>query len=159
MAKPEATEKATPKRRREARNRGQVPRSQDIGGAAILLAIVIALHVSFMSSINAAGEAFEVALTHAGSTQELNLHSASLLFVRGGLPYVTLLATVFVAAFAIAITANLLQFGLLFAPQLVAPKFSKLNPLSGFKRLFLSKQTLINLLKQVFKLSIVALLV
>ena len=41
MARPEATEKPTPKRRREARERGQVARSADVGGAAILLAIVL----------------------------------------------------------------------------------------------------------------------
>ena len=50
MATPDQTEKATPPNaRREARERGQVARSQDIGGAAIFLAIVIALHVGFMT--------------------------------------------------------------------------------------------------------------
>ena len=155
MARPEATEKATPKRRREARSRGQVPRSQDIGGSAILLAIILALHASFMSTIESAGQAFQVALTHAGTTEELNLHSASLLLVRSALPYTAILGIVFLAALSIAILANVLQFGFLFAPQLLAPKFSKLNPLSGLKRLFFSKQTLINLAKQLFKLSIV----
>ena len=52
MAKPEQTEKATPKRKREARQRGQVPRSQDIGGSVIFLAIVFALHAGFMSTLD-----------------------------------------------------------------------------------------------------------
>ena len=158
MAKPEATEKATPKRRREARQRGQVARSQDIGGSAILLAIIITLHLSFMSTINAAGQAFQIALNNAGSTEELNLHSASLLLVRSALPYTSILGLVFVSALALAIVANMLQFGFLFAPSLLAPKFSKLNPLSGFQRLFFSKQTLVQLAKQVFKLTIVVII-
>ncbi len=82
MAKPDQTEKATPKRKREARGRGQVARSQDIGGAAIFLAIVIALHIGFMATMDAAAQAFAVALTHAGSREELNLHSVWGLFVR-----------------------------------------------------------------------------
>ena len=49
----------------------------------------------------------------------------------------------------------MLQFGLLFSPQLVAPKFSKLNPLAGFQRIFFSPQTLVQFAKQLLKLTIV----
>jgi flagellar biosynthesis protein FlhB len=64
----------------------------------------------------------------------------------------------FAAALVLAVVANVLQFGLLFSPQLVAPKFSKLNPLAGFKRIFFSPQTLVQLAKQLLKLAIVILI-
>ncbi len=158
MARPDQTEKATPKRKREARERGQVARSQDIGGAAILLAIILALHVSFMTTMDAAAQAFAVALTHAGSRDELNLHSVWGLFVRTLLPYVPILGLAFASAIGIALVANVLQFGLLFAPGLLAPKFSKLNPLAGVKKIFFSPQTLVQLAKQLMKLGIVVLI-
>ena len=52
MAKPEQTEKATPKRREEARKRGQVPRSQDLAGAAIFLACVFVVHAFLKVTVN-----------------------------------------------------------------------------------------------------------
>jgi flagellar biosynthetic protein FlhB len=150
MARPDATEKATPKRKREARQRGQVPRSHDIGGSAIFLAIVISLHVGFMAAIDAGAQAFTVALTHAGSQDELTIRSIA--------PYSPLLAMAFASGVVLAVVANVLQFGLLFSPQLVVPKFSKLNPASGFKRIFFSPQTLVQLAKQLLKLAIVVMI-
>ena len=158
MARPDATEKATPKRRREARQRGQVARSQDVGGSAIFIAIVVALHVGFLAAIDAGGQAFMVALTHAGSREELTTRSVGGMFVSALMPYTPLLAMAFASALVLAVVANVLQFGLLFSPQLVAPKFSKLNPLAGFKRIFFSLQTLVQLAKQLLKLAIVILI-
>ena len=158
MARPDATEKASPKRRREARERGQVARSQDVGGSAIFLAIVVALHVGFLAAIDAGGQAFMVALTHAGSHDELTTRSVGGMFVTALMPYTPLLGMAFASALVLAVLANVLQFGLLFSPQLVAPKFSKLNPLSGFKRIFFSLQTLVQLAKQLLKLAIVILI-
>ena len=155
MARPDATEKATPKRKREARERGQVPRSQDIGGSAIFLAIVIALHAGFMGAVGAGAQAFQVALGHASSRDELTIGSVGGMFVAGMMPYTPLLAMAFASAVVLAVVANVLQFGLLFSPQLVVPKFSKLNPLAGAKRIFFSPQTLVQLAKQLMKLAIV----
>jgi flagellar biosynthetic protein FlhB len=64
----------------------------------------------------------------------------------------------FASALVLAVVANVLQFGLLFSPALVAPKFSKLNPLAGVKRIFFSPQTLVQLAKQLLKLAIVILI-
>jgi flagellar biosynthetic protein FlhB len=158
VARPDATEKATPKRRREARERGQVARSQDIGGAAIFLALIVALHVGFLAAIDAAAKAFVVSLSHAGSREELNVHSVWGLFAQAMVPYAAILGIAFAAAIGIAILANALQFGFLFAPGLLAPNLGKLNPLAGLKRLFLSTQTLVNLGKQLLKLVIVVLI-
>jgi flagellar biosynthetic protein FlhB len=155
MARPDATEKPTPKRKREARERGQIARSQDIGGSAIFIAIVVALHLGFLSAIDAGGQAFMVALTHAGSHEELTISSVGGLFVAAVMPYTPLLAMAFASALVLAVVANVLQFGLLFSPQLVTPKFSKLNPFSGVQRIFFSPQTLVQFAKQMLKLTIV----
>src|SRR5947209_353588 len=158
MARPDATEKPTPKRKREARERGQVARSQDIGGSAIFLAIVIALHVGFLAAVDASAQAFQVSLAHAGSREEITIGSVGGMFATSLMPYTPLLGMAFASALVLAVVANVLQFGLLFSPQLVAPKFSKLNPLAGFKRIFFSLQTLVQFAKQLLKLTIVVLI-
>jgi flagellar biosynthetic protein FlhB len=158
MAKPEQTEKATPKRRREARDRGQIARSQDIGGSVIFLAIVFALHVTFMQTLGASAQAFTIALQHASTRDPITIRSAFGMFFGAALPYSSFMLLAFASAVGLAILANVLQFGLLFAPGLIVPKFSKLNPLAGLKRLFFSPQTLIQLAKQLLKLAIVVLI-
>jgi flagellar biosynthetic protein FlhB len=56
MAKPEQTEKATPKRVNEARGRGQVAKSPDVAGSLIFLAIIIALHLTFVPAFQYASQ-------------------------------------------------------------------------------------------------------
>src|ERR1700676_5550393 len=111
MARPEQTEKATPKREREARGRGQVSRSPDLGGAVVFIAIIVSLHVTFMPTVDAAARSFAVAITHAGSHEPQTFRSALMLFMRAGLSYTLVIGTAFIAATALAILANLLQFG------------------------------------------------
>ena len=158
MARPEQTEKATPKRKREARERGQIARSADIGGSVIFLAIVFALHAGFMTTLGSAAQAFTIAVSNAGTHEPITVRSTMMMFLHAALPYSSFILLAFSAAVGLAILANVLQFGLLFAPKLIVPKFSKLNPASGLKRLFFSPQTFIQLAKQLLKLSIVILI-
>ena len=159
MARPEQTEKATPKRQGEARSRGQVARSPDVGGAAIFLAIIITLHLSFVPTFQLAAHSFAVAIQNANGHEPVNIHSAWGLFARAFASYMALLGIAFGAAVGIALLANVLQFGFLFAPQKLKPKFSVLNPFPGIKRLFFSAQALVQLAKQMVKISLVFVIV
>jgi flagellar biosynthetic protein FlhB len=159
MARPEQTEKATPKRQGEARQRGQVPRSPDVGGSMIFLAIIIALHLTFVSTFQLAEHSFAMAILGANGRVPINNHSAWGLFARAFASYVALLSVTFGAAIVIAVTANLLQFGFLFAPKKIAPKFSVLNPFPGIKRMFFSAQSLVMLAKQLAKVAVVIVIV
>jgi flagellar biosynthetic protein FlhB len=159
MARPEQTEKATPKRVGEAREKGQVARSPDIGGGAIFLAIIITLHITFMHTFALAANSFAVALQSANGHVPVNIHSAWGLFARTFASYVALLAVAFGAAVALGVLANVLQFGFLFTPKKLQPKFSVLNPFPAAKRLFFSAQALVQLAKQLAKLSIVVILI
>ncbi len=159
MPRPEQTEQATPKRQGEARSRGQVPRSPDVGGAAIFLAIIIALHLTFMQTFALGAHSFAVALENATGRTPVTIHSAWGLFARATNSYIALLLVAFGSAVAIAIVANILQFGFLWAPKKLRPKFGVLNPLPGLKRIFFSPQTLAQLAKQLIKLSIVIVII
>jgi flagellar biosynthetic protein FlhB len=159
MARPEQTEKATPKRVREAREKGQVARSPDVGGAAIFLAIIITLHLTFAATFSSAARSFAVALQNATGQTPVTIISAWALFARSVAAYTALLLFAFSAAVVIAILANVLQFGFLFSPKKLSPRFDFLNPLPGLKRIFFSTSTLVQLAKQIAKLAIVVAIV
>ncbi len=158
MARPEQTEKATPKHRDDARQKGRVARSHDLAGAAIFLVLVITLHLGLMRTIDDAGNGFRVAFSqlHGG---ELTVWTVPGLFVRDLWSYLALLGLMFGAAIAVALAANWLQFGFLFTTTPLQPNFSKLNPIPAFGRIFFSKQTVVNLVKQLLKLGAVALII
>ena len=157
MARPEQTEKPTPKRRNEARQRGQVPRSQELPGAVIFFAAVILIYGLFSRAVAAVQSSVQNAFAHAGSHQEPNIHSAWGLMAHAMEPYAPLLLLLFGVAFALGILANVGQFGFIFSAKPLQPSFSKVNPIAGFGRLF-SKQILVNLAKQVLKLAAVAII-
>ena len=155
MARPEQTEKPTPKRRQEARQRGQVPRSQELPGAVIFFAVVLLMYGLFNRAIAGVESSVQTAFAHAGTHQDPNIHTAQTLLVRAMAPYLPLLMLLFGVAFALGILANVGQFGFVFSAKPLQPSFSKINPITGFARLF-SKQILVNLGKQILKLSAVA---
>ncbi len=158
MPKPEQTEKATPKRREEARKRGQVAKSPDLAGAAIFLVGVFVLHASAQRAIGGLGETMRAVLDDMSRRPHLTVASVWLLFAQafGGIGIV--LALLFGAALLAGIGANVLQVGFRFTLQPLAPSFSKINPAAGIARLF-SKQVAVNLLKQILKLAAVFVIV
>jgi flagellar biosynthetic protein FlhB len=58
------------------------------------------------------------------------------------------------AVAVVAAAANFMQVNVLFAPQVLSPKFSKLNPMSGFKGIFFSPKTYIELIKNLIKVAV-----
>jgi len=158
VPKPEQTEKATPKRREEARKRGQVTRSQELGGAAIFLVTVFVLHAFYMRMINTVEASAGAALSNVAHAQHFNLSLAWLLFERSGSGVGFILLTVFGIAMLVGIGVNVAQVGLLITLKPLAPSFGKLNPVNGFTRLF-SKTVAVNLIKQLIKLGAVAILI
>jgi flagellar biosynthetic protein FlhB len=159
MAKPEQTEKPTEKRKLDARKKGQVARSADVGAASVFIAIVTALHVGFTATLASSAQAFTIAFSGLSRHEEFTIRSIWFLAARSMLPYLGILLMAFAAAVAIGVGANVAQFGLMFSPHMLKPNFGKLNPISGFSRVMVSPQTLVQLLKQILKLGVVAIIV
>ena len=159
MAKPEQTEKPTPKRLGEARNRGQVAKSQDVSGALIFLAAILCLHLFFAPAVAAVASMMQTALQHSPSRDPVTLNSAVSLFARSSFPFSLLLSAFLGIIVFIAIASNVAQFGLLFTTHPIKPNFGKLNPFGGVKNILGSSQTLVNLAKQLIKVSAVFILV
>jgi type III secretion YscU/HrpY family protein len=147
----EKTEQPTPKKLREARKRGEVAKSRELGTAAVLLVAAGALWATGERLLGALTGAWDSSLAAieggaaAGPTAVLSA-SAS----RGLDAMAPLLAAV-VAAGALA---SFLQVGPLATLEPVTPKLERIDPVRGFGRIF-SQRQLVELLKTVAKLVIV----
>lgn len=158
MARPEQTEKATPKRREEARGRGQVAKSPDLAGAAVFLAGVFALHAFMPATLVSVGGTLQAILWRIHEHQDFTIASVWMLYVRAFGAASLLLGALFGVALVAGIGVNLLQTGGVFSLHPITPSFNKINPLSGLQRLF-SKQVLVNLGKQLAKLGAVIVII
>lgn len=154
----EKTEQPTPKRLRDARKKGDVPKSKDATAAVGLLVWValfglalpwvggrlVALAQSCMqvaTGLRAGEPAALVSLTLQGGRTLLEVSLAALL-----------------PAVLVGVAVEYLQAGPVFATDKLSPKASSLNPVEGFKRMF-SLDNLIEVGKNLAKIALVAVLV
>jgi len=149
----EKTEQATPKRREEARKKGQVAISREISSVFVLFS---SLMVFFFLGAYMHSKLIEMMrwLFQSCCAIELNVSSIMLLFVNLLKFFGVIMAPLMLAVFAAGIAGNCLQVGILFTGEPLIPKLSKLNPLSGAKKM-LSVKSLGELVKSLLKLSIV----
>ena len=149
----ERTEQATPRRIQEARRKGQVSRSHDLTGALCLLAMVALLYAikdQFILDLQRylTGYFSDVAHLHVFEKSPLPLLNNAAVFS------LKLLAPFFgVAAFAV-IASSLVQVGFLFSTEMLKPKLTHLNPMSGLQRMF-STRSLVELAKSILKFAII----
>lgn len=156
MAKPEQTEKATPKRLGEARAKGRVAKSVEVAPALIFITATVVLHFGFSVWLNHIYNLMQVSFTHIASHQPINIFSAWNFFRIGFAPMLPMLIMIFSFALLLGIVGNVLQFGFVFTLGSIKPQFSKLNPFAGLKNILFSKQTAVQLAKQILKLLAVA---
>ncbi len=156
MPRDDRTEKATPKRRREARKKGQVAKSQDLGGAAVVFAGLIALTWIGPAVVTNIAGSMRDAFTHIAHSGDIatsaGLENLTMTVLRTLLASVGPLAGVCVA---VGVIANVAQVG--FRPSFTAikPDFKRINPGSGAKNLFGSR-LVFELGKAIAKVAVVA---
>lgn len=147
------TEAPTEKKRSDARKKGQLPNSRELTSVVILLT---ALGVFFFGGKWMFGRltAFmKVSFGNAGSFDfQIDTMSAYFWTVFGS--GISILAPVMGALVLAGVVGNVSQNGFLLTTETLTPKLSKLNPLSGLKRLF-SLKSFTELIKSVIKLLIV----
>lgn len=129
----EKSEEATPKRRQEARESGNVARSQDFASALLLLAMTLTLWAALMPMLDRFRIVMESILGESTPWDPAEAWD-TVTFV--GAAAVGVAMPVLAVAWGAAFVAHLLQIGWLFAPKALRPQFSKLSPLSGVRRIF-----------------------
>ena len=144
------TEKPTPKRRQEARRKGQVAKSQELNSAVVLAAGVGALAITGPSTFHKLQAVVSGGLTRAGDPALVSSTGIGGLFRATGSAFVSATAPVVVACVVAGILANVLQVGFKVTPKAAKPNFKKINPAAGFKRVF-GKDAVIEALKAILK--------
>lgn len=148
----ERTEAPTPHRLFKAREDGQVPQSRELATFVVLMTGGAALWMTAsqmgraLSDILRGGLSFEAAVARDSHFVLVKLADQ---FLGALLALAPFLLMVVIATFA----APILLRGWLFSTKALMPKFSRLNPLSGIKRLF-SHQSLIELVKSIAKVGL-----
>jgi flagellar biosynthetic protein FlhB len=150
----EKTEKPTAKKKKESRKEGQVARTQDLGGYATLLAFSLVAGLAVEHEAKAIMEILQRAMrliaepdpaTAIGLLGDALMHTMIVLCVLGGVVMV------------IGVASALAQGGFFVATKLVQPKWSKLDPIKGAKKVF-GPHALWEMVKVLVKSAVIALI-
>jgi flagellar biosynthetic protein FlhB len=148
----ERTEEATPKRREEAREQGQVAKSRDLASIAILSACLLYFYFGANSFLHQLMDLMKSSFSSLDSSLVTTENIQSLLF-SAFYKTITLMTPFLLVVCIAALSSNILQVGFKISTKAIAPKLSKIDPAKGFARLF-SLQSLIEFIKSIFKISI-----
>ena len=156
----EKTEKPTAKKLNDARNEGQVAKSREISNAFTLIGLFLLLKIaiSFLGDQFLGGYADTynripelIKLTdgkiRSGDFSTLLLHMLMRMLI-GMAPFL-------VVGFILSFLADYLQVKWKVTTKPLQPKFSKMNPINGFKRIF-SMNSLVELLKAILKIALIS---
>ena len=157
MAGEEKTEKATPKKRRDQRKEGNVLQSKEIVTAASVLGIFASMRLLIglitKSLLEYSGSVFE----HIGQT---TVSTDTIMSILVDVITVVAICTgpICLIAIFLGIIPTVAQTRGLFTMKALKPKFSRLNPLSGIKKLF-SLQSIVSILKGLIEVVIISVVI
>ena len=148
--KDERTEPASQKKLEDARNRGSVAKSMDLNAAIVLLTGLATLTIFGTTVTEQLSSLLRYIFTNA----------AVITVDRGTIGDLAAKATLFLGAclipilaafFVVGFISNVAQVGLKFSSEALIPKWNRLNPLSGIKKVMLSAHSMVEMIKGIFK--------
>lgn len=151
----EKTEKPTAKKRDKARKEGQVAKSPEVSTAFLFIAVFSSIRLFFprmsLNLINLFSYSFKNIsnIDNLYTPVDLKENGKVILLLFGAI-----VGPLLAISFIIAFISSFIQVGWHPTTKPLKPKFSKLNPLKGFKRMF-SMSALMNFFKSIFKLVII----
>lgn len=153
----EKTEPATPRRREEARKKGQVAKSGEVGTAFMVLAAFVLLNAigPYM-----ARHLREMVQHFLQNMAEWNGDFLGLqqMFLIGLTKLAVTVGPILLGLLVIGVISQVMQVGFFASNEALKPKFSRINPIEGFKRIF-SKRALVEFVKSMAKVGLVGYLV
>jgi flagellar biosynthetic protein FlhB len=157
MADENKTEPATPRKRRKAREKGQVARSVEVVSAVTLLLVfgAVSLLQGYMG--DTFNRLFRQLVGNAGG-MDISTETLPGIFNLVITMTLTLLGPVLIVVFAAGLLSSMAQVGLVFSSDPITPKLDRINPINGFKRLF-SLRAAFDTLKNLLKILAVAVIV
>lgn len=144
----EKTEKATPRRREEARKKGQVVKSNEINTVFVLTLTLLVLK----SWTPVIFEDFQAFFQHVFFYTASDLTPEKSIELLKEIIYVLakMVGPLLLTALAAGYIANVMQIGFLFTTESLKFDPNRINPIKGFQRIF-SKRAFVEMIKSVFK--------
>jgi flagellar biosynthesis protein FlhB len=149
------TERATPKRVDKARKEGNVPKSQELSKVLVLAAGFVMLHLLFTLISSELSEIFR-RFSGPALSMELTRSSVHGLVISLSWSLAKMLLPILLLLALVSFVSVRLQVGPLWTTKVFSPKLSKFNALSGIKKMLLSTQTVVRLLRSLLMASVVA---
>ncbi|QQR69542.1 MAG: flagellar biosynthesis protein FlhB [Alphaproteobacteria bacterium] len=147
------TEAPTSKRLSEAREQGNIPVSREVGswflllgGLSITAMLAAPLSKTFIDNMKSL-------LEHVDDTEVTTSNVGGIMLSALAAPGWPA-ALVFLLLLVVAIAGTMIQTGLFYSTQLLAPQWSRLSPLEGMKRL-VSIHSVVEMIKGMLKLALV----
>ena len=147
----EKTEPATPKKRQDARKKGQVAQSREISSAMILMVSLGFFYFAGSWMFLNLSEMITGTYENINSLRFANVGDANAFALKVAYKLMSILLPLLVPLVIAGCIANIFQVGFQITVEAMTPKFSKLNPISGMKR-FVSLRSLVELAKSIVKI-------
>lgn len=149
----EKSEAPSEKKRQDAREKGTVAKSTEINSVVVLLTALFLIKILgpwIMKELNSSLVDF------FGLMSNTEMDPARLLMItrKAIILLVKISAPITGGILLMGVVANIAQIGFLFTLKPLMPKFEKIDPISGFKRLF-SMRSVIETVKNIIKLSVI----
>jgi len=150
----EKTEQPTPKRLEEARKKGDVAKSMEVNSAFSLLFGLGLLYATGQLFFKQFMYIFG-AIFNGGYLTELRIEDVPYYLILGFNTVGWVVLLFMGGILVVGIVASILQVGFMFTLEPIIPKFNKLNPLKGVKKIIFSKRSLEELIKNIIKLILI----
>ena len=152
----ERTEEPTEQRLRKAREEGQVARSVELSTAAILVAATLFFSLSGSYLFHRLGALFINQLQFDRKVMD-KAELLPAIFFQSIIDGFVMILPIMVLLAVVALLSTVMSGGLIFSPKMMLPKFSKLDPMAGFARMF-GLKALIELCKTFLKFLVISLI-
>jgi flagellar biosynthetic protein FlhB len=150
----ERTEKATPKKREDARRKGQIARGAELPSALSLLGALSALYLFSGNIFDQVAFNFQDTARHIAGFKQMTDTDLHAMVLGAGKFLALLTIPVILLAFTGSVAGNLAQGGFSFTGESMTQGPKRLNPISNLKRIF-GPDALVNLLKSIIKLTFI----
>ncbi|MBD3315584.1 MAG: flagellar biosynthesis protein FlhB [Chitinivibrionales bacterium] len=149
----ERTEAPTPKRRSEAREKGNVSKSTEVNSVLVLLAGAVLLRM-FGRRMFLEIETMFRFFYRFPYESDISTETVMVFVYKALGTIASSVLPVVLGILMVGLAANVLQIGFLFTLKPLQPKMEKINPLSGLQRMF-AVRSLVELAKNLLKLTII----
>jgi len=149
----EKTEEPTAKKLTDARKKGQIARSKDLGTMFVLVGSAVAMMLMGNSLVQGLSGMMK-RLFSLSQRETMDVHALTNVIKSGVSGVIFPMLTIFFIIMLAAFIGNTMLGGMAFSWEAMAPKASRLSPIAGFKRMF-GVQAAVELLKSILKFFVV----